>query len=321
MELSGTDVAEDVRCLRLPMPAYGGINAWILGGPEGQVIVDTGLPGPETAAVWDAALRDGLVTNLRSVVCTHFHIDHVGQVGRLAALSAGPMLMSQPEHQALLLLSRTSLQQRCQAADTLLQEGGFPTLGAPIPSDYSALAPVPDRVAFLEHGSPVKLGGIEFEVLTGGGHSPAAVCLLARDRKLLLVGDQMLAGSGPQVPVLAEAREDDVLGAYFDFLDRLDALPDDLIVLPGHGDPIHDFKKLVSHIRARHRSRLQRLCEAMAGTMTAAEMAPLVFSASIRERMQGRLPYLMRALTNFLEKRGLLNKQLEGHTQIFSRSI
>lgn len=294
--------AEDMKRLRLPMPAFGGVNAFILGSPGGQTIVDTGMPGAETGAIWQSAQRDGLLGNVEAVLCTHAHIDHVGQAGRLARETGAPLLMSAGEHEDIVRLSQMSLEEREQLADTFQDKGGFPVEGRGQPTDYSVLAPFPEQVQILKEGDQVNLGSIEFEVLLGGGHSRAPVCLLSRERKLLLAGDQLLMGSGPQVPVQAERPEDDMLGAYFCFLDRLDTLPSGLVVFPGHGEPIHDFKQQVARIRDGHRLRLERLLEAMSGPMTCAEMAPLVFS-NPSNRLAARVPYLMRAMTNHLVAR------------------
>ncbi|ODT82422.1 MAG: hypothetical protein ABS76_07320 [Pelagibacterium sp. SCN 64-44] len=311
--------AEDIKCLRLPMPAYDAVNAWILGAAKGQVVVDTGMPGPETAALWEAARREGLLQDLDSVLCTHAHIDHVGQVGALVAAGRIPLFMSRPEYADVVHLSGMDAPTRRGRTDDFLLEGGFSAGGALSTADYSILAPFPGTVRFLEDGEKITLAGIEFEVLVGGGHSRAAICLFSRARKLLLSGDQILAGSGPQISVLAERAEDNTLGAYLAFLDRLDALPDDLIVLPGHGGPIHDFKAQIRRIREGHHARLARLSQGMAGAMSAAQMVPLAFSETTARRMHARLPYLMRALTNFLVARGQLHASREDGTLVFSK--
>lgn len=137
-------------------------------------------------------------------------------------------------------------------------------------------------------------------------------------RKVLLAGDQLLKGWGPQVPVQAERPQDDTLGAFFQFLDHLDTLPDDLVIFPGHGDPIHNFKQQVASIRNGHRRRLERLLDRMSGALTGAELAPLVFP-NPSSRLAARLPYLMAAMTNYLVARSQLRACKDAGTVKFWR--
>lgn len=296
--------AEDIACLRLPLPAFGGVNALVLGSRD-QVVVDTGMPDAETAAIWQSALQTDLLGDVEAVLCTHAHIDHVGQAGLLANATGAVLLMSAAEYEDAVGLSRTGSEERQRVDALFLEEGGFSSEGRSRPTDYRVLAPFPDRVRLLDDRATVNLGGIDFEVWLGGGHSRAPVCLLSLERKLLLVGDQVLAGSGPQIPVQAERPREDVLGAYFAFLDRLDTLPDDLTVFPAHGDPISGLKQQVSRIRNAHRLRLERLLDRIDGEMTCAELAPLIFGDP-SSRLSARLPYLLRAYVNFLALRGWL---------------
>lgn len=308
--------AEGIQCLQLPMPAFGGVNAFIVGAAKRHTVIDTGMPGAETKAVWQAVLRDRPLHDVEAVLCTHAHIDHLGQVGMLVSTTGAPLLMSAEEHEDAVFLTSTSPAKRDILARALLEQGGFGADGAQL-MDYSILDPFPEAV-LLQDGVEIELGGITFEVIVGGGHSRAPICLLSRERKLLLAGDQVLRASGPQVPVQAERPQDDPLGAYFNFLDRFDALPDDLVVFPGHGGPIHGFKDQLARIRAGHHLRLERLLERLSGAMTCAEMAPLVFPDPSR-RLAARLRYLMLAMTNYLVAQSRLRVCTESGTSRYRK--
>ncbi|KKB09310.1 MBL fold metallo-hydrolase [Devosia chinhatensis] len=311
--------AEDIACLRLPMPAFGGVNALILGPPGNRAIVDTGMPGAETATIWQSVLSDTAFGPVNGLVATHAHIDHIGQVGFLTRQTGAPLIMSKAEHDNLAHLVSLSLEERQALATAFQDRGGFPLEGRALPTDYSVLAPFPRPARLLEDGNTITLGGIAWTVLLGGGHSRAPICLLSLERKILLAGDQLLMGSGPQVPVQAERPDDNPLGDYFSFLDRLDGLPDDLTVLPGHGEPIRDFKRQVERIRSGHRQRLKLLRERMSGTLTSAEIADLVFANPSR-RLRARLPYLTAAMTNYLVAKSEIQVCRTSHSLRFSRT-
>lgn len=310
--------AADIKRLRLPMPAFGGVNSFILGLSDRQAVVDTGMPGVDTARLLQSLLRDRVVDNVETVLCTHGHIDHIGQAGLLIRETGAELVMSEDEHEDVLRVSRMSLAQRQDLAGAFHDAGGFPVARIAQPTDYSVLAPFPMPGSLLKDGDEVILGGIEFEVLVGGGHSRAPICLLSRARKLLFAGDQLLIGSGPQVPVQPERPGDDVLGAYFHFLNRLDALPDDLVVFPGHGEPIRNFRLLVARIRDSHQQRLDRLLTTISGVMTCAELAPLIFTRP-SDRLAARLPYLMRAMTNYLVARAELRVRCDAGVLRYQR--
>ena len=302
--------AEDVQRLQLPMPAFGGVNSWIIGPPGRQAIIDNGLPGPETAAVWDAVLAEKACSGLDAVLLTHMHIDHVGQTAKLIARTV-PLYMSVCEHADLTQLSERRPSARQDAEMAFLKSGGHPPPNGPSSRDYGVLAPIPRTFVPLETGAEILLGGIAFEIMLGGGHSSAAVCLICRDRKLIIAGDQILSGSGPQIAVWPHRPDADPLEHYFDFLDRLEALPDDLAVLPGHGSPILDFKAQVARIRNGHLARLDRLRSAIEAAASCADLIPLVFPGGIPSQLHNRVPYLVRPLVNYLANRGYLRPQLD----------
>jgi glyoxylase-like metal-dependent hydrolase (beta-lactamase superfamily II) len=295
---------EGIRCLRLPMPAFGGVNALIIGQRGSHAIIDTGLPNAATAAVW-AQVEDDWVEDAQNILCTHMHIDHVGQAGPLLERSGADFLMTATEHSDAMRLSNTTQAERLVELQVLWARNGFDASAARLPSDYSVMAPFPQDFQVLQAGDHIRLGGIDFEVLVGGGHSLAPACLYAADRKILVAGDQLLSGSGPQIVVQSNDPEYDAMGAYLDFLEAMEALPADTIVLPGHGDPM-PLGSTIVRIRQGHLARLDRLRAAITHPMSCAEMVPLVFSDRALAHLGTRMPHMMPALANYLTIRGHL---------------
>ena len=81
----------------------------------------------------------------------------------------------------------------------------------------------------LQEGDIIGLGALEIEVLHTPGHTPGGICL--KLDKLLFSGDTLFK--------LSIGRTDLAGGDYDAItcsLARLATLPDDLLVLPGHGD-------------------------------------------------------------------------------------
>jgi glyoxylase-like metal-dependent hydrolase (beta-lactamase superfamily II) len=86
------------------------------------------------------------------------------------------------------------------------------------------------------------------------GHSPASICVYAKESKILFTGDHIL-GIGTTV---VDAPEGDMT-QYIDSLKKL--LKYDIrLICPGHGPPIHEperkIKELIEHRRERERQVL-----------------------------------------------------------------
>jgi hydroxyacylglutathione hydrolase len=103
--------------------------------------------------------------------------------------------------------------------------------GAPVAAheeDGPALPRPPDRL--LRDGDLVTAGTIEVRVLHTPGHTPGSACYLAAG-KLLFSGDTLYA----QAP--GETRGVEATQQLFKSLtERLLVLPDDTVLLPGHGN-------------------------------------------------------------------------------------
>jgi glyoxylase-like metal-dependent hydrolase (beta-lactamase superfamily II) len=83
----------------------------------------------------------------------------------------------------------------------------------------------------LENGAKLAVGALEFEVLHTPGHDPGSLCLLG-DR-VLFSGDLLFKGSVGRTdfPGGDQAR------LLHSIVEVLAKVPDDTVVLPGHGEP------------------------------------------------------------------------------------
>lgn len=186
-------------------------NGFVLGCPATRqaVVID---PGDNAAALVEAVRAHAL--DVRSILLTHAHLDHITGVGEVKAAFDVPVGLH-PDDQPLY--------------DAIVQQGQMFGLRVTKP-------PPPDFA--LAHGDRIVFGQYEIRVHHTPGHSPGGVCLqvapLARASApgaTLIVGDTLFAGSIGRT---------DLPGGDLDTLLRsirqvLFAFGDDAIVYPGHG--------------------------------------------------------------------------------------
>ena len=177
---------------------------------------------------------------LTRVIATHFHPDHVGLAGWLCERFGLQLAMSEAEYLIALNIRldpqglRSEPYRSFYRSHGLTEESIELLLGNGL-QYLRMVSPPPKTFLRLIAEERIKIGGREFEVITGAGHSPEQVMLYSKADNFVLIGDQVLAKISPNVSVEAMDPQGDPLGAYLRSLERLKrALPDDVLVLPGH---------------------------------------------------------------------------------------
>jgi glyoxylase-like metal-dependent hydrolase (beta-lactamase superfamily II) len=145
--------------------------------------------------------------NVKHIVITHPHIDHV----------IGAKLVC--DHYNLPLTMHKEGLQILQLAPKHAQDLGLKMNG------------VPDKLTFVEEKDEIAFIGASFEVLYVPGHCDGSICLVNFVEKVVFTGDVLFNGS--------IGRTDLVTGDYHLLISGITSkvltLPDDFVVRPGHG--------------------------------------------------------------------------------------
>jgi len=166
------------------------------------IVID---PGDDIQDVLALVRKHNL--QVKQIVITHAHIDHVGGAMKLRAATGAPILLNQNDYALLKMLD-------VQATWIGVEDPGK------VEIDQS-----------LEQFDTVKAGSLTASVLHTPGHTEGSICLYFPAEKKLIAGDTLFAGS--------IGRTDLPGGSYDKILNSLHekvlALPDDTVVVPGHG--------------------------------------------------------------------------------------
>ncbi|HET7185017.1 MAG TPA: MBL fold metallo-hydrolase [Terriglobales bacterium] len=162
-------------------------------------------PGDEIEDILRRVEQHGLT--VKQIVVTHAHIDHVGGAMKLKQRTGAPILLNQND-QALLKMMDV------QAAWVGMRPPGQ------IAIDQS-----------VKDADRLRVGKLEANVMHTPGHTEGSICLYFPSEQKLIAGDTLFAGS--------IGRTDLPGGSLEKIMDSLNgqvmALPDETIVIPGHG--------------------------------------------------------------------------------------
>jgi glyoxylase-like metal-dependent hydrolase (beta-lactamase superfamily II) len=231
---------------------------------DGVALIDAGWDDDRS---W-RALTDGLDTagfamsDVRAVLVTHFHADHLGLAGRVreasgawVALHALDARERPPEGQE----TRIAAEMRRHLVGHGVPATTARTIVRAMPIERFARQPRPD--VLLEDAETVRLPGLDLTVVWTPGHSPGHSCFYDADRQLLFSGDHILPRITPQIAVMRQD-EGDPLATFLASLDRLERYTVDE-VLPAHEYRFRGLEGRLADIAKHHTHRLAELFAAV----------------------------------------------------------
>ena len=276
------EVAPGVFWLRMPLPfKLDHINLYLLRHEHGWVVVDTGLNTPQSREVWEqvfTGLFDG--APVLAVIATHFHYDHCGLLGWLVDRFQCPAYMSFGEYQSMFVTPPKGDQpnwafnefyRRCGLNEAQIDEF------RPMLAQMSYAIDAPTSFRRLRDNDLLSIGGRQWRVVMGAGHSPEHACLYSEDDQLLLAGDQILPRITSSVCITVIEPEANPLGEWMASLRRFRNLPDSVLVLPAHERPFQGLHHRLSQLQQHHEAHLEALVAALDEPKTVLELRPVMF--------------------------------------------
>jgi len=162
-------------------------------------------PGDDIEDVLD--LIEKHLLKIKQIVVTHAHIDHVGGAMKLRAATGAPILLNQNDYALLKMLD-------VQAAWIGMKDPGKVAI------DHS-----------VGQADTLRAGSLAANVIHTPGHSEGSVCLYFPAESKLIAGDTLFAGSIGRTDLPGGSMEKIIRSLR----EKVMALPDDTLVVPGHG--------------------------------------------------------------------------------------
>jgi hydroxyacylglutathione hydrolase len=162
-------------------------------------------PGAEIQNVLALVRKHNL--QVKQIVITHAHIDHVGGAMKLRAATGAPILLNQNDYELLKMLD--------------------------VQASWIGVAP-PGKVDIdqsIGQADTIKTGSLIANVLFTPGHTEGSVCLYFPAEKKLIAGDTLFAGSIGRTDLPGGSFEKIINSLH----EKLLTLPDETAVTPGHG--------------------------------------------------------------------------------------
>lgn len=270
------------------------INVWALADGDGWTIIDTGLRSTETAAAWRKAFAATLKGRpVRRIIVTHLHPDHSGMAGWLARKQPARLWMTRLEYLTLRVLADDTGQEAPHEAIDFYKKSGWDDdaldhYRARIGDFGKMLYPPPDSFHALEHGQQLMIGSREWMVVVGKGHSPEHAMLHCAEARLLISGDQVLPTISSNVSVQPLEPEADPLTDWLQSLAAIRRnLPDDVLILPAHGQPFYGLHARIGALLEGHERRLERLFALLETPKRAIDVFPALFKRHIDRNLLG----------------------------------
>ena len=232
-------------------------------------LIDTGVNSAEGLDIIEKKIMStgGRLSDLKRIILTHGHTDHVGLAGKIASQSKAAVFIHLWDRDKIPVRGESWLESRIEILQGFMTESGLPgEIGRQIldliSGRFKRLIGSVESISTFNGQAVFDFDDMQLGVIHTPGHSPGSICLFNRDNGTLLAGDSLLEKITPNPVVEISPPPEDPdyqsLVRYETTLEMISVLAA-RTVLPGHGPPFKDHAGVVRHIQRHHRVRRERV--------------------------------------------------------------
>lgn len=308
----------------VPLPfSLRWVNAYMLQDGEDWTVIDPGLNTEAARQVWNEVTAGLNLTyrNIKKVILTHYHPDHLGVAGWMQKQSGAAVYLSEVGKQHMEMLWGEEQQMTDAMAELFRAHGATELhteqLKSHMDSFMPLVYPLPE-ITLLHELDVMHMGNRSWVALETAGHASGHMSFYCEADHLLIAGDHVLPQITPNVSLMPNSDPEPLLH-YMEGLDALAQL-EVRLAFPGHRHPFRHTASRVEGIKQHHEERLaawqQWLAEAPA---TAYEICSRAFGTvgkltvhQFRFAMGETLAHLRE-----LERRGVVARRAEQGVMIW----
>jgi glyoxylase-like metal-dependent hydrolase (beta-lactamase superfamily II) len=299
-----------IHTITLPVPwDLKSVNAHLVELDDGFMLIDSGVATEECFQTLQAALAERGVKwpDVRTLLLTHYHPDHIGLSWKILELTGARLMMHRADAAYLEELAQVD---GLPWYAEVMRIGGVPVeLAAGMERALRGNRPAfrthhPHQI--LEGGETLSVLGGTFEVIWTPGHTPGHVCLYSPERRILISGDHVLQKITPNI---AWHPKHDMLAKYLISLDLL--LPYDIdVVIPSHGKQFQDHRAVIRGTAEHHEERCSAIFEQVTGSpRTAHELVLVMWRRELSAFHHNFAVFEILAHLEFMARRGQISSQ------------
>lgn len=286
------EVVDGVYWLRMPLPiALDHINLWLLKDDDGLwIIVDSGYDSECCKDVWSEVFkRFCRPEDIKQIIITHFHPDHIGLAAWLSRKCDAPILISKGEFEHYWDIVSRDAETFAETVLEFATDIGFDDQVANAYASFFGRSKDPDvmrvqkeQCNFIAEGDEIAVGGRIWRAIVGNGHSPEHICLYCEELETLISGDQAIARISSNVSVYPSSPQANPLKGWLQSCEKLrDEIAQSTLILASHQEPFNGIKARMQNMINEHHADLSLLREALVNEMTTVQARKVIFDREL----------------------------------------
>ena len=318
-------INDEIHWVRMPLPmSLNHINLWLIGSKNEATLVDTGMFLDDVKSAWTDLISNEKI-DIKKLIVTHMHPDHIGLAGWFVKKFNVPLCMSRTDYLQCKVLAADTGEYVPHEAINFYKQAG---LSESQIKNYierfgffgSIIHKLPDAYNRIKDGDIILIDDDEWECIEGRGHTMEHICLLSRAKKILISGDQILPKITSHVGVFPTEPNANPLEEWLESCKKLiDIVPKDVLVLPAHGRPFLGAHKRLNTIIKHHEESLVKLEEFLAEPKRSVDVFSVLFRREIDDSNRLMATGESIAHLNCLIERGLVKKSIADETAYYER--
>jgi glyoxylase-like metal-dependent hydrolase (beta-lactamase superfamily II) len=318
--------------IQVPIPyPVKWVNCYYIPGSV-PTLIDTGTNLDDSLNVLSSGIeaQGGKLSNLRRVIATHGHMDHVGLAGRIAEISGAEVFIHQWDTVQWAVGPGQEYIEKRQDFRAFFVEAGVPdemidSLIDLVVTRYKRMCSPLAAETKLEDGAVFEFDDFDLQVIHTPGHSPGSVCLFNRMDRSLYTGDTLLPEliSNPTVE-RGGTIEHKALVSHRESLERISSLGVKT-VYPGHGTPFKDLETRVQRIQESHDKRSRQVLRILQQSASPSRKHPGITQFIAATKLLGEISELevffgvsaAKSHLDALAAQGLASRRKEGHEYVY----